>query len=77
MEKHVPCLCYLCNGKLVTRYIRRKHAKVCYSSSSNQEQPSSDCKHTPAMSRAGEQAADEQHDVISEDNQPSDEQEVC
>ena len=24
----VPCFCQLCNGKLVTRYFRRKHAQA-------------------------------------------------
>ena len=74
MDKLVPCLCYLCNGKLVSRYLRRKHADVC--SSTNQQQPNSDCKHAP-MSCEQSAAGDERHDVISDDNQESDEQEVC
>ena len=29
----VPCLCQSCEGKLVTRYIRWQHARVCGDSS--------------------------------------------
>lgn len=71
MEKLVPCLCYLCNGKLVSRYTRRKHAEVC--SCTSQEQLNSDDQYL-LMSR--EQAGDEQQSDI-EDDQLSDEQEVC
>ena len=82
MEKLVPCLCYLCNGKLVSRYIRRQHARVCSStnqeqtdSSSNQDQVDSDRK------RAQISREEAEHDIIYEDNQlvsqQSDEEEVC
>ena len=56
MDKYVPCLCYLCNGKLVSRYIRQKHAKVCGSRKANQQQPNRDCQHVTMF---GEQFVDE------------------
>ena len=86
MEKYVPCLCYLCNGKLVSRYVRRKHAIVC--SSTNQEQPDGGLpmsrKHE--RERAGDkhqhEQEDEQCDSTSEHRDStsehrSDEEEVC
>ena len=91
LDKYVPCLCYLCNGKLVSRYIRQKHAKVCGSRKANQ-QPNSDCQRVTMFreqvvdEHVGEPDGDEHdretdgdegNDVISDDNQLSHEQEVC
>ena len=83
MDKYVPCLCYLCNGKLVSRYIRQKHAKVC--GSANKQEPNDGCRLQRVL-MSHEQVEDEydherdgneQNDIVSDDIQLSNEQEVC